>query len=184
VSRPAAGGALVLGLGNVLLRDEGVGVHLAQALLEAGAANEATALPAAVRVVDGGTLGLDLLPLIEDAAAVVLIDAVDLGAAPGTIEVLRGDALQGALALHVSPHQVGVGDLLGAARLAGSLPERTSLVAIQPGAIEVGLELTPEVAAAVPTAVEVVLRELAGMVAGPLAAGRGPADPEPSGAAT
>lgn len=185
------GGTLVLGVGNVLLRDDGVGVHVARALLagETGAAGEAPPLPAATRVVDGGTLGLDLLPMVEDAAAVVLIDAVDLREPPGTVEVLRGHALHGALAMHVSPHQVGIGDLLGAARLAGTLPGRVSLVAIQPGAIEVGLELTPEVAAAVPVAVGRVHDELAALAAdgnpaGRASAGGVPAGPEPVGAAT
>lgn len=143
---------LVLGVGNVLLRDDGVGIRVIREL-------EALDLPPGVRAVDGGTLGLDLLPMIEDAAAVVMIDAVDLRAAPGSVTVLRGDELHAALGGHVSPHQVGVGDLVAVARLAGTLPERLALVAIQPAAIEIGLELTPEVEAAVPAAVELALAE-------------------------
>ena len=183
-----AGETLVLGVGNILLRDEGVGVHVARVLAAAAADGDAAGRVdpqlSATRIVDGGTLGLDLLPMIEDAAAVVMIDAVDLRSAPGTVAVLRDDALHGALARHVSPHQVGIGDLLSAARLAGTLPGRVSLVAIQPEAIEIGLELTPAVEAAVPIAAARVRDELAALAStSSIPAGRVPAGPEPVGAA-
>jgi hydrogenase maturation protease len=164
---------LVLGVGNVLLRDEGVGVRVAREI----AALPAGQLPPGTEVVDGGTLGLDLLPMIEDAAAIVMVDAVNLRSEPGATRVLRDEELHTALAQHVSPHQVGVGDLLAAARLAGSLPERVSLVAIQPEVIEIGLELTPAVEAAVPIAVDLVRRELAALAMGLVV-------PGPGGAAT
>lgn len=153
---------IVLGVGNVLLRDEGVGVRVAREV----AALPAGQLPPGTEVVDGGTLGLDLLPMIEDAAAIVMVDAVNLRSEPGATRVLRDEELHSALAQHVSPHQVGVGDLLAAARLAGSLPDRVSLVAIQPELIEIGLELTPAVEAAVPFAVDLVRRELAALAMG------------------
>jgi hydrogenase maturation protease len=86
--------------------------------------------------------------------------------------------------MHVSPHQVGIGDLLAAARLAGTLPERVSLVAIQPEAIEVGLDLTPAVAAAVPLAATLVRDELAALAVSATLAGRAAAGSEPVGAAT
>jgi hydrogenase maturation protease len=158
MSRPD-GPILVIGVGNVLLRDEGVGVRVARELHRLGSSGHVT-VPPGTRVVDGGTLGLDLLPLIEDSRALLLIDAVDLRRAPGAVEVIRGDALQGALSGHVSPHQVGIGDLLGAARLMGTLPEAVALVAIQPGEIAIGLELTEAVEAAVPTAVQSAVDEL------------------------
>jgi hydrogenase maturation protease len=149
------GGILVLGVGNILLRDEGVGVAVTQVLSSPGGDD----LPEGTIVVDGGTLGLDLLPMIGTAAALVMVDAVNLRRPPGSVAVIRGDDIHGTLAGHVSPHQVGIGDLVSAARLLGQLPPRVSLVAIQPGAIEIGLELTPEVAAAVPIAAEVVREE-------------------------
>jgi hydrogenase maturation protease len=116
-------------------------------------------LPAGTRVVDGGTLGLDLLPLLEDADAVVLVDAANLRREPGTVAVLRGDELASLIGGHLSVHQVGVGDLLAAARLMGSLPSQVSLVAIQPAEVAPGLELTDDVAAALPRAVEAVRAE-------------------------
>jgi hydrogenase maturation protease len=170
VSRPD-GPILVIGVGNVLLRDEGVGVRVARELHRL-AGEGRLAIPAATRVVDGGTLGLDLLPLIEDARALLMIDAVDLRAAPGTIRVIGGDELHGALAGHVSPHQVGIGDLLAAARLIGTLPEAVSLVAIQPGDISVDLALSPDVEAAVPAAVLAAADELRVLADG---VGTGPA---------
>jgi hydrogenase maturation protease len=149
------GEILVLGVGNILLRDEGVGVAVIHALSSPAGDD----LPEGTTVVDGGTLGLDLLPMIGTAAALVMVDAVNLRQPPGSVAVIRGDAIHGTLAGHVSPHQVGIGDLVAAARLLGSLPPHVSLVAIQPGAIEIGLELTPEVAAAVPIAADVVREE-------------------------
>lgn len=164
------GGALVLGIGNILLQDEGVGVVVARQLesarLEAarsGAAQTSCAggIPADTRIVDGGTLGLDLLPMIGEANQVVIIDAVNLGKAPGTVTVLHDDAVQAALSGHVSPHQIGVGDLVAAARLMGIMPARLALIGIQPGTIAIGLELTESVAAAVQVAADLALKELA-----------------------
>ena len=153
-------GALVLGIGNILLRDEGVGVVVARRI-EAARESGDMVIPPDTRVVDGGTLGLDLLPMIEDADQVVMIDAVDLGQAPGTVSILRDETVQAALSGHVSPHQIGVGDLVAAARLMGIMPPRLTLVGIQPGEIAIGLELTEPVAAAVDVAIDLVRRELA-----------------------
>lgn len=149
---------LVLGVGNLLLQDEGVGVHVARAVARAAETPEG-ALPAGTRVVDGGTLGLDLLPLIDESDAVVIVDAANLHREPGAVAVLRGDDLASAVAGHLSAHQVGLGDLLAVARLAGSLPEQVALVAIQPADIAPGLELTPAVAATLPSVVEMVREE-------------------------
>lgn len=157
----ATGFPLILGVGNVLLQDEGVGVAVALRIDE-----DRAGLPDGTRIVDGGTLGLDLLPLIGDASTMVMIDAVDLGRAPGTIAVLRDDEIHGALAGHVSPHQVGIGDLIAAARLMGSLPRHVALVGIQPGTIAIGLDLTEAVAAAVPEAAALARRELLAAMAG------------------
>lgn len=163
MSRPD-GPALVIGVGNILLRDEGVGVRVAREL-EALVRSGQIQVPPGSMIVDGGTLGLDLLPMIEDSRALVLIDAVDLGRQPGAVAVMRGPALHGTLARHASPHEVGVRDLLALARFAGSLPDAVALVGIQPGEVAVGLELTEPVEAALPFAIEAVvaeLRELAG----------------------
>ncbi len=170
MSRPD-GPLLVIGVGNVLLRDEGVGVRVAREL-HRQAGDRTVELPPGTRVVDGGTLGLDLLPLMDDARALLMVDAVDLGEQPGSVGVIHGDALHGALTGHVSPHQVGIGDLLAAARLMGTLPEAVALVGIQPGEIAIGLELTDAVEAAIPAAVRAAVAELRVLAA--TAPGTGP----------
>ena len=150
VSRPDEPGPLVvLGIGNTLLRDDGAGVHAVLLLADD------PSLPAGTSVVDGGTGGLSLLPIISDASALIVVDAVEVGAEPGHIRVLTGPDLNGDPA-RMSVHEVGTSDLLAAARLTGVLPTRTVLVGVQPACLEPGLDLSPPVAAALPALVETV----------------------------
>jgi hydrogenase maturation protease len=162
------GPLLVLGVGNILMRDEGVGVRVVERLRVSP-----ELLPADVRIVDGGTLGLDLLPLIEEARGLILVDAIDVQAAPGTLVVLRGHDVTGAFGGHVSPLQVGVGDLVAIGELTAVLPEAITLVGIQLAEIDVGLELSEAVEAAVPGAVIAVRDELRAMAAATDAFGAG-----------
>ncbi|HEU5155900.1 MAG TPA: hydrogenase maturation protease [Streptosporangiaceae bacterium] len=141
---------VVLGIGNILLGDDGVGVRVAQEL--AGD----TGLPPATEVVDGGTRGLELLPLVAAARAVVIVDAIDVGAPPGSLHIYADDLLGNAVGTHLTVHQVGVADLIGAARLAGMLPAATVLVGIQVAGTEVGMELSRPVERALPGAVRTV----------------------------
>lgn len=156
---PPTRDVLILGVGNRLLRDDGVGCRVVAELVRPG-------LPAGIQAVDGGTLGRDLLPLVATAAALVIVDAVDLRTEPGTVTALHGDAaaetLRGAGALGGG----GMGDLIAHARLAGRLPEPIILVAIQPASIEPGLGLTTAVEAAVPRAAELATREAVAARAG------------------
>jgi hydrogenase maturation protease len=154
------GEVLVLGVGNVLLSDDGIGVHAVRRL-----ATDPSSETPQVRIVDGGTLGLELLPLVDDARALLLIDAVELGAPPGTVVLLRGEDLRDHLGGKMSAHQAGVGDLVAVARLLGKLPERTSLVGVQPAALDVGLELSPPVEAALADAIRLIREEVAALVA-------------------
>jgi hydrogenase maturation protease len=151
------GDLLVLGVGNVLMTDDGIGVHVVRQL-----SAEQSSLPA-VRLVDGGTLGLDLLPMVADAGALILVDAVDMHQPPGTVRVLRGAELHGALGGHISPHQVGLADLLAVGRLTGGLPDQLALVGIQPAVVGIGLELTAACARALPDAVAAVRAEVASL---------------------
>jgi hydrogenase maturation protease len=140
------GETLVLGLGNILLGDEGVGVRVIEHLLEQ------YDFPEGVRVMDGGTLGLDLLPYVEDASRMVVVDAVQARKSPGALVRMVGDEIPVFLeASKVSPHQEGLQDLLAVAMLKGYLPEE----------LVVGLELSVPVAAQVDTLVGKVLEELA-----------------------
>lgn len=129
-------GTAVLGIGNLLLRDEGVGVHAVRAL------GERYDFPPEVELIDGGTKGLDLLPFIEDRDDLLIVDAADFGAEPGTVKAVEGGDIKAFLDMKFSVHQIGVPDLLFAAALKGFAPSRICLVGIQPGLVETGLELT------------------------------------------
>jgi hydrogenase maturation protease len=144
---------LVLGLGNVLCGDDGVGVLAAQAIARG------YKIPERVRVLDGGTLGLSLLPYFETAKEAILVDAVRTGEPPGTPVRLEGDDVLAIARQRLSVHQIGVADLLDAARLRGAYPERVVLLGVVPESIDLGLELTPAVAAELPRLVERVADE-------------------------
>jgi hydrogenase maturation protease len=177
VSAPA-GPLLVIGIGNVLLGDEGVGVHVLREL-ERRAGRGDVSLPADTRLIEGGTMGLSLLPLLAGARAVLFLDAVDLRLAPGAVVVLRCEALRGQVGGRGHVQLAGVAELLCAARLAGLLPAAVALVGVQPGEIEIGLDLTEVVRAALPAAVAATideLRQLEAAAAAPAASGQRPMD--------
>ena len=146
---------LVLGLGNVLLRDDGVGpAAIARVRAEYG-------IPDGVRCLDGGTLGLSLLPYLEDARTVILVDAVMEDGPPGTVVRLTGDDVGPAVATRLSPHQVGVADLLQGARWHDREPVRLVLLGIVPESIELGVGLSKRVAAAMGDLVDLICSEAA-----------------------
>jgi hydrogenase maturation protease len=146
---------LVLGLGNVLLQDDGVGATAVAMLLDAYEP------PAGARVLDGGTLGLSLLPHVEDAETVILVDAVLTDAAAGALVRLDSGDVMPAVATRLSPHQVGVLDLLDGARWRDRFPQHVVLLGIVPGGFELSVELTPPVAMAVPALVKEIVHEAA-----------------------
>jgi hydrogenase maturation protease len=146
---------LVLGLGNILLSDEGVGVRVVERLLDK------YEFPEEVQVMDGGTLGLDLLPYVEDASRLLVLDAVQARKPPGTLLRLTGDEVPIFLdASKVSPHQEGLHDLLAVAKLKGYLPSELVFWGAQIESRDVGLELTPRVAAQVDVLVDKALKQL------------------------
>jgi hydrogenase maturation protease len=158
---------VIVGIGNVLLRDDGVGVEVVREI-ERRASRGDLELPAGTTLIDGGTLGLNLLPLLAGARAIVLVDAADRGREPGAVEVVRGEALVAPAARvggQVAVGRGGLGELLAAARLAGAHPAAIVLVGIQPAEIAVGLELTAGVRRAVPAAIEIILDEVRRMAA-------------------
>jgi hydrogenase maturation protease len=146
---------LVLGLGNILLSDEGVGVRVIERLLEL------YELPRGVRVLDGGTLGLDLLPYLEETLRMVVVDAVELRKPSGTLIRLTGNEIPIFLdAAKVSPHQEGLHDLLAVAVLKGYLPDEVVFWGVQIESLGVGLELSPSVAAQVDVLADKIVEEL------------------------
>jgi hydrogenase maturation protease len=145
---------LVLGLGNILMRDEGIGVQVLQQLVER------YEFPPEVELLDGGTIGLSLLPYVEDTERLLVIDAVNVDGEAGTLVRLEGEEIPSSLSVKISPHQMGLADLLGAARLRGRYPRELVLVGVQPGVIDTGLELSPAVAAQVSSLVDAALSQL------------------------
>jgi hydrogenase maturation protease len=146
---------LILGAGNLLLSDEGAGVHTIRRLLETAD------LPEQVQVLDGGTLGLDLLHYLEGIHYLLIVDAMETGGPPGTLRRLAGDEVPAYLSIKMSPHQIGLPDMLFAAKLRDLYPREVVIWGVQPGSIEVGLELTAAVAAQVDPLVEHITEELA-----------------------
>jgi hydrogenase maturation protease len=126
----------LIGLGNILMRDDGVGVRAAMEI------EQRFRFTPGVDIIDGGTLGLTLLPLIEGYTRVLFVDAVEAGLAPGAIVVLEGEQVPAMMESQVSVHQAGLADLLYAARMAGVMPPEVCLVGIQPQAVDLGLETT------------------------------------------
>jgi hydrogenase maturation protease len=153
MSRPTP--LLILGLGNVLLGDDGVGGAAIARLLED------YSVPRGARVLDGGTLGLSLLPYLQEAETVILVDAIRADAAPGTLVRLDGDQVAPAVATRLSPHQIGVADLLDGARWLDQYPGRLVLLGIVPESMDLIVGLSPVVARTMPELVVRVVEEAA-----------------------
>jgi len=142
----------ILGLGNLLYQDEGFGIHALRALMESPAA------PEDVEFVDGGVLGMNLLPLVEESSHLLVLDAIDAGQPAGTVLELRGDQIVLGTATKLSEHQVGFQDVLGLARFRGYFPPSLHLIGVQPQYVNSGIGLSQAVASALP---EVVTRAFA-----------------------
>lgn len=137
---------LILGIGNSLLRDEGAGIHALNRLREELGGRDD------IDFIDGGTLSFTLAGHIEDTSRLIVIDAAQLDAAPGHLQVFEGEAMDAFLGSNRkrSVHEVSLLDLMAIARLADHLPQRRALIGIQPAEIDWGEQPSPAVAAAMP----------------------------------
>ncbi len=144
----------LIGLGNLLLSDEGVGVHIVTEL------QKNYEFPKELSVVDGGTLGLDLLPLIEGQEKIIFVDATDLQKEPGALAVIEDENLPCFLAPKLSLHHVGLADLLFASTFQGNKPAKVVLIGIQPQKMEVGLSLSDTLAQKLPEFIEFIIKKL------------------------
>ncbi len=131
----------LIGLGNILMRDEGVGVHAVRYI------QDRCTIPPGVEIVDGGTTGLDLLPFIEGRERVLFVDTVNFNQPPGFIKVLKNEEIPTLFGVKDSLHHMGLMDVLAAAQLLGILPKDIRLIGIQPQIIESGLELSDTIQA-------------------------------------
>jgi hydrogenase maturation protease len=143
---------LILGIGNTLLADEGTGIHMLNYM------QRHHPELSGVEYLDGGTLSFTLAPWIEEAGNLIVIDAAELGAPPGTVEVFAGEDMDRfAGKTKRSVHEVSLGDLLAIAHLTGAIPENRVLVAIQPEKIDWGSCLSNRVKQALPrTAMQII----------------------------
>jgi hydrogenase maturation protease len=119
--------------------DDGLGLAALEQL------RERWELPPEVELVDGGTWGMSLLPVIEDAGRLLLLDAIDTQAAPGTQSMIERSRLPKYLGTKISPHQVDLHDVLAVAELRGTLPDDTVALGLQPHRVELGDSLTPSI---------------------------------------
>lgn len=143
---------LVMGIGNSLLQDDGVGVHVIDAL-RTDFHGDWPHPGSEPRIIDAGTVGLALLPILEDADAVIVVDAAEIGLIPGALRVFHDRDIDRLLSgKRRTVHEVALADLFAAAALRGRSPARRALIAIQPGSTDWGLYPTPAVAAAIPRA--------------------------------
>jgi hydrogenase maturation protease len=144
---------LVLGIGNILLRDEGVGVHVVEYL-------QKQSMPPNVDVLDGGTAGFDLLDIISDRRVIILIDAIDAGHPPATIVRFTPEDLQAPNDPQLSVHNIDFAQALKMAAMLRCAPQKVIIFGVQPQTVEPGLSLTESIARLVPHIAGLVLDEL------------------------
>jgi hydrogenase maturation protease len=144
---------LFVGMGNVLCRDDGIGVRAAAELAH-------RSLPRDIEVYDAGTVGLDAASVLELRKLIVIADAIDAGAAPGTIFRLSPEELRLKQISGLSLHDLNLLDALAETRMMGRAPERVVALCVQVADTSPGMELSPQVSRALPRLVRLALREL------------------------
>jgi hydrogenase maturation protease len=145
---------VVLGIGNILLSDEGVGVRALELL------RATWELPAGVSLIDGGTSAMELLDDLENVDLLIVLDAVRAGRVPGSLIHLTGDAVPVFFRTKLSPHQIGLADVLASLDLLGTPPRETVILGVEPLSLETGLELSGPVAACLPEMAHRVVDQL------------------------
>ncbi len=143
---------VVIGLGNPLMGDDGLGLAALDLLRHA---------PVGADLVDGGTWGMNLLPVLESADRVLLVDAIRTGAPAGTIHELSREEMPAMLVHKLSPHQIDLREVLALGMLRGTLPAELVAIGVEPEVVEMRTELSPVVAAALPALLERIRFRLA-----------------------
>ena len=146
--------ALVLGIGNLLLQDEGAGVRAVEQFARS------YAIPAGVELLDGGTSGIELLHYIQDRDTLIIIDVVKGGSRPGTVFRFEGEAVPALFQKKISPHQLGLSDLLATALLTDRMPRKVVLLGIEPKTVDTGLEMSGEIGRNMELLVDMIAAEL------------------------
>ncbi len=146
--------AVVLGIGNTILSDEAAGVRAVE-LLELR-----YRCPANVQIIDGGTSGMEMIEDLSDLDFLIVIDVVKTGAAAGTVVKIAGAEIPVFFRHKLSPHQIGLPDVLASLELLDCLPKEMVVLGVEPVSLELGMEMTPTVARQVPALVDMAVAEL------------------------
>ncbi|OWW18708.1 HyaD/HybD family hydrogenase maturation endopeptidase [Noviherbaspirillum denitrificans] len=135
---------VILGVGNILLSDEGIGVRAIEAF------RDAYRLPPEVDLIDGGTTGMEMLEDLANATHLIIVDAVRCGQPPGTMVRIADEDVPVFFKTKLSPHQIGLSDVLATLALSGEEPGSVTVLGVQPVSLETGMSLSPPVEALLP----------------------------------
>ncbi len=147
-------GIAVIGIGNTLMKDEGVGVHIVNALLKN------YRFTPQIELIDGGTAGMELLQFFQDNEKIIIIDAVNFDREAGFIGSIENDDILRRLNNKLSMHHLGITDVLSSLQLTGGKADEIFLLGIQPKSIELGMELTAEIAQKTDKMISIILQKL------------------------
>lgn len=145
---------LVLGLGNILLQDEGAGVRLVERLAKS------YEIPNDLEVLDGGTSGMELIHSIANRDALIVCDAIRSDSPPGTVKRIAGEELPALFNTKLSPHQLGLSEVLATLILLDQLPSSVSLIGIVPQDLDLGIGLSPQIESALNEALALLVTEI------------------------
>lgn len=145
----------ILGVGNLLIADEGFGVHVINRL------QEKHSFPDNVELLDGGTAGIMLSPFIEDKDILFVIDVVNLDDTPGTIhEFSNADVSSGNIQTRMSPHQVGLLEILDLCQLRGKAPDRVEMITVVPADLSTRIGLSQALVPVVDQVIDLLFKKL------------------------
>jgi hydrogenase maturation protease len=136
---------VILGVGNILLSDEGVGVRAIEEF------KRTYRLPPEVEIIDGGTTGMEMLEDLANATHLIIVDAVRSKKPPATIVRIADEDVPVFFKTKLSPHQIGLSDVLATLALSGEQPGSVTVIGVEPVSLETGMELTPQIEALLPT---------------------------------
>lgn len=146
----------ILGIGNLLLGDEGFGVHCVQHI------EQHYQIPDNISVFDGGTAGILLAPFIEECDKLYVLDVIDLEDDPGSVHLFTDeDVRAGNVQTRMSPHQIGMLEILDICKIRGKVPEQVQYITVVPQTLETGMDLSPLIAERVADVIDILLQSLA-----------------------
>ena len=144
----------ILGIGNLLMGDEGVGIHALNKL------QESYTFSPDINFVDGGTIGIDLIPYFEECKKMIIIDAVDFQEEPGYVGVLQNEEIKYRFNTKLSLHHAGLSDVLSIIELQEIEAPDMVLIGVQPEKVEMGIELTETISNKMESVIQIILNKL------------------------